>query len=246
MEKSYKFRLYPSKEQEILLQKTFGCVRFVYNHFLFQRKELYETTGNSIGYVGQSKLLTQLKKELPWLQEPDKYALQNALRNLDAAYRNFFRNVSTGRAPGYPRFKRKHDHRKSYKTNGNIVILDKAVKLPKLGPVECRVSRPVEGRILSGTVSQEPSGKYFISICCTDVEMDRLPSTGQAAGVDMGLTDFAVTSDGDKYPNHKYLAKSEKKLAKLQRRLSRKQKGSRRREKARIKVARCHEHTLCF
>lgn len=242
MEKSYKFRLYPNKEQAILLQKTFGCVRFVYNHFLFQRKELYETTGNSIGYVGQSKLLTQLKKELPWLQEPDKFALQNALKNLDAAYRNFFRNVSTGKAPGYPRFKRKHDNCKSYKTNGNIAILDKAVKLPKLGLVECRVSRPVEGRILSGTVSQEPSGKYFISICCTDVEMDRLPSTGQAAGIDMGLTDFAVTSDGDKYPNHKYLAKSEKKLAKLQRRLSRKQKGSKRREKARIKVARCHEH----
>lgn len=242
MEKSYKFRLYPNQKQEVLLQKTFGCVRFVYNYFLAQRKELYDTTGNSIGYTGQSRLLTQLKKSRLWLQEPDKFALQNSLKDLDRAYRNFFGRVRAGKAFGYPRFKRKHDNRKSYRTNGHISVSDKSVKLPKLGVVECRVSRPVEGRILSGTISQEPSGKYFISICCTDAGMDSLPATGRAIGIDMGLKDFAVTSDGDKYPNHRYLRKSEKKLARLQRQLSRKQKGSRRRTKARIKVARCHEH----
>lgn len=242
MEKSYKFRLYPNQEQEVLLQKTFGCVRFVYNYFLSQRKELHDMTGNSIGYTGQSRLLTQLKKSRLWLQEPDKFALQNSLKDLDRAYRNFFRHVQAGKVFGYLRFKRKHDNRKSYRTNGHISVSDKSVKLPKLGVVECRVSRPVEGRILSGTISQEPSGKYFISICCTDVGMDSLPATGRAIGIDMGLKDFAVTSNGDRYPNHRYLRKSEKKLARLQRQLSRKQKGSRRRTKARIKVARCHEH----
>lgn len=121
-------------------------------------------------------------------------------------------------------------------------MLDKAVQLPKLGLVKCRVSKAVKGRILSATVSQSPSGKYFVSICCTDVEISPMPSTGAVVGIDVGIKAFAVTSDGVSYPNHKYLAKSEKKLARLQRQLSRKTKGSNRWEKARLRVARLHEH----
>lgn len=120
-------------------------------------------------------------------------------------------------------------------------MLYKAVQLPKLGLVKCRVSKEAKGRILSATVSQNPSGKYFVSLCCTDVEIEPLPSTGAVVGLDMGLKSFAITSDGVEYPNHKHLAKSQKKLAKLQRQLSRKSKGSSRRDKARIKVARLHE-----
>ena len=167
------------------------------------------------------------------------------MQNLDAAYRNFFRRVKAGEKPGFPRFKSKHDHRKSYKSKAvgaNIKVLDGAVQLPKLGKVKCRISRKVEGRILSATVSQNPSGKYFVSLCCTDVEIELLPSTGAVVGIDMGLKGFAITSDGVEYQNHKYLSKSQKKLAKLQRQLSRKTKGSNRREKARIQVARLHEH----
>ena len=249
MEYSYKFRIYPNVEQQTLIQKTFGCARYVYNHFLNLRKETYEASGETIGYVKSSALLTQLKKELTWLKEVDSIPLQESLRDLDFAYQGFFRRVKNGEKPGYPRFKSKRDRRKSYKTkqhvaNGKstIYVDDSHVRLPKLGLVKCRVSKEIRGRILSATVSQNPSGKYFVALCCTDVEIEPLPSTGAVVGLDMGLKAFAITSDGVEYPNHKHLAKSQKQLARLQRQLSRKSKGSNRREKARVKVARLQEH----
>lgn len=242
MEYSYKFRLYPNSEQRALISRTFGCTRFVYNHFLAQRISEYKHNGKSPTRFQQDKALTVLKQELNWLQEPDKCALQNALKDLDAAYRNFFRSVKNGNKTGYPRFKSKKDRRKRYKTNSNIRISDKHIRLPKLGLVSCRISKEVRGRILSATVSQNPSGKYFVALCCTDVEIEPLPSTGAAVGLDMGIKSFAVTSDGVEYPNHKFLAKSVHKLARLQRQLSRKTKGSNRRDRARLQVARLHEH----
>lgn len=245
MEYSYKFRLCPNAAQRNLIQRTFGCARFVYNHFLSERITQYRETGKSPTRFQQDKELTQLKKSVEWLKEVDATALQSSLQSLDAAYQNFFRRVKSGEKPGFPRFKSKHDHRKSYKSKAvgtNIKVLDGAVQLPKLGKVKCRISRKVEGRILSATVSQNPSGKYFVSLCCTDVEIEPLPKTGVVIGVDMGLKEFAITSDGTEYPNPRYLAKNQKKLARLQRQLSRKSKGSNRREKARIQVARLHEH----
>lgn len=245
MEYSYKFRLYPNREQENLILRTFGCCRFVFNHFLAQRQEQYRETGISLTRFQQDKSLTTLKQELPWLKEADSTSLQATLQDLDTSFQNFFRRVKRGEKSGYPRFKSKHEKRQSYKSKcvgTNIKVLDTAVQLPKLGLVKCRVSKEVRGRILSATISQNASGKYFVSICCTDVEIEPMPSTGAAVGIDVGIKDFAVTSDGVSYPNHKYLAKSEKKLARLQRQLSRKSKGSNRREKARIKVARLHEH----
>lgn len=247
VEYSYKFRIYPNSKQENLIQRTFGCCRFVFNHFLAYRKELYETTKETANYYACANSLTALKKqeETAWLKEADATALQSSIKDLDTAYQNFFRRVKKGEKPGYPRFKSKHNHRQSYKSKcvgTNIKVLDNAVQLPKLGFVKCQVSKEVKGRILSATVSQNPSGKYFVSLCCTDVDIEQLPSTGAAVGIDMGLKSFAVTSDGVEYPNHKYLAKSQKKLAKLQRQLSRKSKGSSRREKARLQVARLHEH----
>lgn len=192
----------------------------------------------------QDKELTVLKKSLEWLREVDSTALQASLQSLDSAYQNFFRRVKQGQKPGYPRFKSKHGHRRSYKSKcvgANIKVLDKTVQLPKLGLVKCRVSKEVKGRILSATVSQNPSGKYFVALCCTDIEIEPLKSTGAVVGLDMGLKSFAITSDGIEYPNHKYLRQSEKKIAKLQRQLSRKSSGSKNREKARIKVARAYE-----
>lgn len=242
MNKSYKFRLYPNKQQQELIQKTFGCVRYVYNYFLAYRKELYETEGKTANFFACSKLLTDLKKETDWLREPDKNALQYALRHLDAAYKNFFRRVKRGGAPGYPQFKSKRNRHQSYSTTGpGIKALDNAVQLPKLGRVKCRGMRPIEGRIVSATVSREPSGKYYVSLSCEGVEIPSLPSTGKAVGLDMGISSFAVSSDGTAYLNPKYFQRSEKKLAKLQRRLSRKQKGSNRWEKQRLKVARMQE-----
>lgn len=245
MERSYRFRIYPNIKQLTQIQRTFGCCRFVYNHYLAKRISVYKANKTTLNYNDCSVDMTALKKQLTWLAEADSTALQSSLKDLDVAYHNFFRRVKSGEKPGFPRFKSKRDHRKSYKSKAvgaNIKILDGTVQLPKLGKVKCRISRKVEGRILSATVSQKPSGKYFVSLCCTDVEIEPLPKTGAVIGVDMGLKAFAITSEGTEYPNPRYLAKNQKKLARLQRRLSRKPKGSNRREKARVQVARLHEH----
>lgn len=247
MEYSYKFRLYPNREQENLIQRTFGCCRFVFNHYLAYRKEVYEKTGETFNYHACANDLTVLKrqKETAWLKEVDATALQSSLRDLDAAYKNFFHRAKQGNKPGNPNFKSKHCHRQSYKSKcvgTNIKVLDNAVQLPKLGVVNCRISKQVQGRILSATVSQNPSGKYFVALCCTDVEIQPFPTTNKSIGIDVGIKSFAVSSEGVEFHNPKYLHKSEKRLARLQRSLSRKTKGSHNREKARIKVARLHEH----
>lgn len=240
MEKAYKFRIYPNRTQEILIQKTFGCVRFVYNYFLDKRIKAYEDSKKTLGFSECSRELTKLKKELVWLKEPDKCSLQNALKHLDLAYQNFFRRVEVG----HPKFKSKKNRHKSYKTsytNNNIAFVNGKIKLPKLGWLKVRDKCTPQGRIINATISQTPSGKYFVSICCTDIESQDLIRTDKYVGIDLGIKDFAITSDGEKYSNHKYLKQSLKKLAKLQRELSRKTSGGSNWEKARIRVAKLHE-----
>lgn len=245
MEKAYKFRIYPNKEQEILIQRTFGCCRFVFNRYLAKRIEQYEIDKSTINYNACSSDMTLLKKELEWLKEVDATALQSSLKKLEAAYQNFFRRIKKGESKaGFPHFKSKKDNRKSYTSKfvgNNIQILEKQIKLPKLGLVKCKVSKQIEGRMLNATISQNPSGKYFVSTCCTDVEIPQYSSTASVIGVDLGLKEFAITSNGETIQNPKYLVKSSKKLAKLQRQLSRKAIGSNNRNKARITVARLHE-----
>ena len=243
MERAYKFRLYPNKEQENLIQRTFGSSRFVYNHFLAERKRRYEERKETMGYYACCSALTELKHtdDHAWLKEVDSIALQQTLRDLDNAYQNFFRGRKDGKQVGFPKFKKKHGRHESYTTKQNIEVHDKSIRLPKLGEVKCRVSRVVKGRILNATVSQTPSGKYFVSIACTDVEIDKYEPTGAMLGLDMGLKAFAVSSDGITFENHKFFHKSEKRLARLQRSMSRKSKDSHRREKARIALARLHE-----
>ena len=208
MEKAFKFRIYPNKTQQVLLQKTFGCTRYIYNHFLAKRIELYKQDKSSMSYNQCSKELTTLKQELTWLKEPDKDALQKSLKDLDVAYKNFFARPEVG----FPRFKSKHDRHKSYRTsctNGNIKFLGKKIQLPKLGKVKIKDKRTqLEGRILNATVSREPDGKYYVSICCTDVPMVALETVNHNVGIDLGLKEFAIASDGTKYANPKYLAKS--------------------------------------
>lgn len=246
MEYSYKFRLYPNRQQEELIQKTFGCVRYVYNYFLAERKRRYEESKEPMNFYACNKALTVLKHapETEWLCEPDKNALQYTLRDLDAAYKNFFRGAKNGNEVGYPKFKSKHDRNRSYRTVGYgklIEVFANSIKLPKLGKVKCRVSREVNGRILNATISQVPSGKYFVSICCTGAELAQLPKTEQSIGIDLGVKKIITLSDGTKIANPKYFHKSERRLARLQRKLSRKPKDSKRREKARIAVAKQHE-----
>lgn len=184
--------------------------------------------------------------ETNWLKEVDATALQSSIRDLDTAFQNFFRRVKIGEKPGYPKFRSRHHHKQSYKSKcvgSNIKVLEGAVQLPKLGKVKCRISRSVQGRILWATVSRSASGKYYVALCCRlDQDLPKLPSTGAVVGLDVGIKSFSVSSDGVEYPNPKYLRQSEKKLARLQRQLSRKTKGSENWNKARIQVARLHEH----
>lgn len=245
MEKAYKFRLYPNKEQQILIQKTFGCCRFVYNHYLSKRIDMYKNDKSTMNYNTCSNDMKLLKGQIDWLREVDSVSLQSSLKDLDIAYQNFFRRVKQGdKKVGFPKFKSKKENKKSYKTkmtNGNIQVLEKHIKIPKLGLVKCKVSKQIEGRILNAIISQNSSGKYFVSICCTDVKIPQYSSTGTVVGIDLGIKEFAITSDGQHIENPKYLSKSQKKLAKLQRQLSRKTIDSNNRNKARIKAARMHE-----
>lgn len=240
MERAYKYRIYPNKKQQEIIAKTFGCCRFVYNKYLGKRIEMYEKNKEAFSYVQCAKDMTQLKSELEWLKEVDSTALQSSLRDLDMAYQKFFKEHS-----GYPKFKSKKTHRFSYKSkcaHGNIQYCGKHIKLPKLGMVKTKNKLIPQGRILNATVSQEPSGKYYVSLCCTDVDIPILEKTNNVIGIDLGIKEFCITSDGEMIENPKYLKKSLDKLAKLQRELSRKTKGSSNRNKARIEVARLQEH----
>ena len=239
-EKAYKYRIYPNKKQQELIQKTFGCTRFVYNYYLNKRKEMYENDKTTFTYNMCSKDLTNLKKELEWLKEPDKYSLQNALKDLEVSYQKLFKEHT-----GYPKFKSKKNRYKSYRTsytNNNIRFENKHIKLPKLGLVKVRDKQIPQGRILNATISQEPNGHYYCSLCCTDIEFEQLPKTNKNVGIDLGICDFAILSDGIKIENPQFYEQSEKKLAKLQRELSRKTIGSARWEKARLKVAKLQKH----
>ncbi len=241
VEKAFKFRIYPNKTQQVLLQKSFGCARFVYNYFLAKRIEKYKQDKSNMSYNQCSKELTALKQEFEWLQEPDKYALQKVLKDLDVAYKNFFSRPEVG----FPKFKSKRDNHKSYHTsctNGNIKFLGNKIQLPKFGKVRIRDKRiQIEGKILNATISQNPDGRYYVSICCADVPNVVLEPVNHNVGIDLGIKEFAITSDGIKYANPKYLTKSLKRLKFLQKSLSRKTKNSSNRNKTRIKVARMHQ-----
>ncbi len=240
MEKAFKYRIYPNKKQKELIQKTFGCSRFVYNYFLDLKINEYKNNGKSLSFYDTSKLLTQLKKENDWLKEPDKDSLQKSLKDLDMAYQKFFKEHT-----GFPKFKSKKDRHQSYRTscvNNNIRFEDRFIRLPKLGLVKIRDKQTPQGRILNATISQEPNGHYYCSLCCTDVEMPQYQKTNQNIGIDLGICDFAIFSDGTKIENPRFYEKSEKKLAKLQRELSRKTIGSSNWNKVRIKVAKLQKH----
>lgn len=241
MLKAYKYRIYPNKQQEELIQKTFGCCRFVYNQCLGYRQKKYKEENISLSKFDCKYYMVQkLKKEYEWLREVDKFALENSVFNMDSAYQKFFKEHA-----GYPKFKSKRDNKKSYATNftnENIEVSYKEnkIKLPKLKWVKVKIHREFSGQIKSATISQVPSGKYFVSIL---VETEHIPmeSTGVAIGLDLGIKDLLITSEGKKEDNIHTTKKYEAKLAKEQRKLAHKKKGSSNWNKQRIKVARIHE-----
>ena len=242
MLRAYKYRLYPDKEQRLYLAKTFGCTRLIYNLMLADRIDIYNKYKDDKEELKKQKYPTpaQYKKKYEFLKEVDSLALANAQINLDKAYKNFFRDKSVG----FPKFKSKKTNRHSFTTNnqnGTVYIENGYIKIPKLkSMIKIKQHREFEGLIKSCTISQTPSGKYFISIL-VDIEIKELDKIDKKVGVDLGIKDFAITSDGEVFENPKWLRKSEKRLIKLQRDLSRKKKGSKNRNKARLKVAKLHE-----
>lgn len=236
--KAYRFRIYPTKEQEILIAKTMGCSRFVFNYFLAKWNETYKETGIGLSYGVCSSDLPNLKKELPWLKEVDSIAIQSSVKNLADAYSRFFNKQNDA-----PRFKSKKNKVQSYTTkhtNGNIALEGNKIKLPKLGLVRFAKSREVEGRILHATIKGNPVGKYFVSLL-VETDVHSLPKTDKEVGIDVGLKDFAILSNGVVFENPKFLRNMEQKLKREQRTLSRRVKGSSNWNKQRIKVARIHE-----
>lgn len=236
--RTYKFRLYPNMEQAELLARHFGCARFVYNHFLNQRKEQYRLTGKSDNYYAQAKSLTELKKQeaTAWLKEVNAQSLQFALRSLDAAYTNFFQKRAK-----FPSFKSKHT-KNSFTVPQHVSIAGGRLFFHKFKEgIKCRVHREITGKVGKATISKTPSGKYFVSVFTEEEYVTPVKKSGKAVGVDMGLKDLLITSDGEIFKNNRNTKRYERKLAKAQQHLSRKKKGSRGFENQKLKVARIHE-----
>jgi putative transposase len=236
--KTYKFRLYPNEEQEILLSKHFGCSRFVYNYFLNERKEQYQKDKKSDNYYKQAKTLTELKKkeEFEWLKEVNSQTIQFALRSLDTAYVNFFRGTAQ-----FPKFKsRKHKNTFTIPQFGRLE--ENRIYIPKFKEgIKVKLDkREVKGKIGKMNITKTPTGKYYVSIF-TEQIIEQLPKTNKKCGIDLGLKDFVITSDGVKFKNNRYTKKYSRELKKAQQHLSRKQKGSNGFEKQKLKVAKIHE-----
>ena len=243
MLRAYKYRIYPTDEQKVLFAKTFGCCRFVYNWALNLKITAYKERKETLGNVYLTNLMkSELKAEHEWLSEVNSQSLQSALRNLDTAYTNFFRNTT---AVGFPRFKSRKD-RQSFlcPQHCRVDFTDGTITVPKAKDIPAVLHRKFKGTVKTVTVSMTPSGKYYASVL-VDTSMQEIqplePVLRTSLGIDLGIKSLAVCSDGRTFENPKNLQKNLDRLAVLQKRLSRKRKGSENRNKARVKVARLQE-----
>ena len=243
MLRAYKYRIYPTDDQKVLLAKTFGCCRFVYNWALNLKKAAYEERKETLGNVYLTNLMkSELKTEFEWLFEVNSQSLQSSLRNLDTAYANFFRDKKVG----FPRFKSRKNRQSFLCPQHCSVDFEKGtITIPKVKGIPAVLHRKFNGTVKTVAISKTPSGKYFSSVL-VDTAVQELPTSAidgdTALGIDLGIKTLAVCSDGRTFDNPKNLQKSVDRLKLLQKRLSRKQKGSSNRNKARIKVARLHEY----
>lgn len=277
IEKGFKYRIYPNKSQQKQLQLMFKAKRFVWNHFLKLQMDRFEKKEKMLSYSQMSLLLTQFKKDNPWLYQCEKSVLQNTLKDLSEAYNKFFKGsmkytketLEKAKRTGkqltfydldkHPKFKSWKDNYKSCKinfTNNNIEVKEKTVtytstgkyrkqnckiKLPKVKDVKIAYSRQYQGRLVSSTISQDTDGKYYISLCCVEVAYEEYNQTGAIIGIDLGIKEFATTSDKEIILNPKFYRKYEKSMIKAQRKLSKRQKQSKNRNKQRLKVNKYHK-----
>ena len=238
MNKGFKIRIYPNQKQQILINKTFGCVRYIYNRMLKLKQKAYNVFELKLSYVKISSILTKLKQRKSWLCEVDAVALQQCLRDLDAAYIKFFNGS------GYPNFKSKRG-KNSYRTNMNIHLdqENKMIRIPKIGWIKFKDKNKFSEltKIYNITISKSSSGKYFASISA-EVDIIAFAKTKKNCGIDLGLKDFCILNDGTKFKNPRFLVNNEKRLRLLHKSLSRKVYGSKNYEKAKIKLAKFHEY----
>lgn len=240
--KAYKFRIYPSEIQKELIGKSFDCTRFVYNNMLALQIKTYEEEGKPHSKYDLVKKIPSLKKEYEWLKEVDSTCLQATIDDLDSAYSNFFREIKKGNNQGFPKYKSKRNPKRSYESkyvNNNITIKDNLIKLPKLKWVRAKVTQTINGRIFNATISKTSTGKYFVSLCCK-VDIEQLEEVDSNIGIDLGLKEFAICSNGEVFDNPKWLRKANYRLKLEQRRLSKMEKFSNNWNKQRIKVAKIH------
>ena len=239
IKRAYRFRFYPSPEQELILARTFGCARFAYNHMLRIRTDAWFNEQKRVGYHDTSALLTDLKKqpETIWLNEVSSVPVQQSLRHLQTAFGNFF-----AKRAKYPTFKSKHDKQAAEYTSSAFKWDGKVLKLAKMDdPLNIRWSRtlPKAAKLTTATVTKDAEGRYFVSMLCDDTVVTKPEAVGQI-GIDLGLTHFAILSTGEKIAAPNVFRKNEARLATLQRRMAKKKKGSANRLKAKLKVARLH------
>lgn len=230
--KAFKTRIYPNAEQTVLIEKTFGCCRFVYNNGLDCKIEAYNKDKTNLSAYDLIKRIASLKKEFEWLKEVEAQTLQQSLLDLEKAYKSFFKEHG-----GFPKFKKKGD-KDSFRTFRTHFVSRHFIYLPKIGAVKTAEKMKKKWHIYNATISKR-AGKYFISLLI-DYESSKVQKTGEIVGIDLGIKTFATLSDGTKYENPKTLSKYENKIARCQRQLSRTQKGSNNRKKVKEKLARLH------
>ena len=249
IQRAHKTELAPNKTQLTLLAKSVGTARFVYNWGLGRRMEEYKETGKSSNAIAQHKQLNTLKEsEYPWMYEVSKCAPQEALRDLDKAFANFFRRVKSkeGKA-GYPKFKSKHDVKQSFRLTGSINVTESRIHLPRIGWVKLKEKNyiPVDCKVLSATVSKR-ANRWFVSVSTEEEIVQQNNAEGRVVGIDLGIKNLAVTSDNIVFVNPKALNKNLKKLARLQKKQSKQVKGSNNRRKTITKVQRLHYRVSCI
>ena len=237
MLKAFKYKLNPTDSQKVFLDKHFGCTRFIFNYYLNLRITEYQTNNKSLSYKDNALDLTSIKgvEGFNWLREVNSQSLQDSLKNLDTSFKNFFKHKK-----GFPKFKSKH-RKNSFCVPQNVKVSNKGLIIPKFKePIKMITDRKFKGEIRQCTISKTPTNEYFVSIL-VETEYVKLEKTGKQIGIDLGLKDFAITSDGYKYKNNRYTKTYEKQLKKHQQHLSRKTKGGNRYIKQRIKVATIHK-----
>lgn len=240
MLKSYKYRLYLTKKQQVILSQTFEECRWLYNHFLEQRKISWEKEKKSLNYHSQTVSIPSLKQERPSLDSVHSQVLQNVAVRIDLAFKSFFRRVKSGEKPGYPRFRGRGWYDSITYPQTGFEIKDGKLKLSKIGSIKFKYHRQLEGKVKTCTIRRSATGKWYACFSCI-VEPNPLPKTDKAVGVDVGLESFATFSDGSKISNPRFFREDEKDLAKVQRKLSKAEKGTPERKKRRKAVAKVHE-----